>query len=296
MNSGLPSWLRPPLNGDSELSVAIITSLGKLQERGEDQERAANNQAILDWITLLDFGPQHSDFINLRQAGTGKWLLESPEFTNWVDNGKTLYCPGMLGAGKTILSAAVAEELTHRVQDDERVRVVYIYCNFRRQHEQGAGDLMSSLLKQLIQPLYSMPECIHTLYKRHAGPGTRISFGETVACLKSIIADAYSKVYFVIDALDECQVSGNGRMKFLTALMRLQAECQSTISVFATSRFSPEIGEVFTDAAQLEVSAAPEDVRAYLAGRIPELASCVRRSAELQVEIREKITDAVEGM
>ncbi|KAG4441137.1 hypothetical protein IFR05_003358 [Cadophora sp. M221] len=48
----------------------------KLVRHQEDQGR----QTVLDWITLIDYAPQQSDFITRRQAGTGQWLLDSIEY------------------------------------------------------------------------------------------------------------------------------------------------------------------------------------------------------------------------
>jgi Cdc6-like AAA superfamily ATPase len=173
-----------------------MASLDQLHERQGVQERAADHRALLDWITLANTGLQQSDFINQRQAGIGTWLLESPEFKDWLENGNTMYCPGMPGAGKTLLTAVVVEELNSRFQGDESVAVTYLYCNFRRQHEQRADDLLSSLLRQLIQPLPSAPDCVQSLYKRHKSFGTNMSFDEILTCLKSVITNTYSRVFF----------------------------------------------------------------------------------------------------
>ena len=125
---------------------------------------------------------------------------------------------------------------------------------------------------------------------------TRLSFDEIVGSLKSVATTIYSRVFIIVDALDECQVSDNGRTKFLEAILNLQAECQTSINVFATSRFIPEIRERFTDAIQREIVAHPEDVRRYLDGHILGLPRCVRQSLDLQDEIKNKISSAVDGM
>ena len=59
-------------------------------------------EAVLQWISPLNFAQQQSDLSGRRQGGTGSWLLESSEFQERISkDGKTLICQGMPGAGKS---------------------------------------------------------------------------------------------------------------------------------------------------------------------------------------------------
>jgi Cdc6-like AAA superfamily ATPase len=79
----------------------------------------------------LEFPLQQSDFISRRQEGTGQWLIESDEFKTWLNGTrKTLYCPGIPGAGKTMLISIVIDHLLNTIQD-ESIGIAYIYCNYR---------------------------------------------------------------------------------------------------------------------------------------------------------------------
>ena len=114
----------------------------------------------------MDYVSQQNDFISRRQEGTGQWLLESAEFQNWLGAGrKTLFCPGMPGAGKTILTAVVIDELTARFANDPNIGIAYIYCNFRRQDEQKAVRLLASVLKQLAQGRALLPDDVRAVHK-----------------------------------------------------------------------------------------------------------------------------------
>jgi hypothetical protein len=98
----------------------------------------------------LTYAPQQSDFISWRQEGTGQWLLNSDEFQAWINQrGQTLFCPGIPGAGKTILTSIVIDGLNTRFQSNTNVGIAYIYYNFRQQDEQKSEDLLAILLKQL---------------------------------------------------------------------------------------------------------------------------------------------------
>jgi len=256
----------------------------KLVQHKDDQER----RTILDWLTPTDYGTQQSDFISRRQQGTGQWLLDSDEFQKWSNESKqTLFCPGIPGAGKTMITSIVVEHLQAKFRNDPSIGIAYIYCNFRRQQEQNAADLLASLLKQLIQR-QPLPENVTSLYRRHNDERTRPSFDEISKVLHSVVAD-YSKTFIIIDALDECQVS-----RLLSEVFNLQAKTNA--SLFATSRFIPEIMKKFDGSISLEIRASDEDVQRYLDGHMSQLPSCVQRSHDLQEEIKTEIINTIDGM
>ena len=98
----------------------------------------------------FDYGSQQSDYFGNRQSGTGQWFLESAEYQAWLKTkAQTLFCPGIPGAGKTVLTSIVVNNLHERYHDDANVGIAYVYCNFRRQDEQKLDHLLAGLLRQL---------------------------------------------------------------------------------------------------------------------------------------------------
>jgi hypothetical protein len=131
-----------------------------IKELGQQREC----QAIIDWLTPVNYAFQQSDFIARRQEGTGEWVLKSDEFQQWLaQRNKTLFCPGMPGAGKTIISSIVIDHLHKMFGNDPAIGIAYVYCNFRQQNEQKSSDLIVSLLKQLVQEQPSMPDVVKHL-------------------------------------------------------------------------------------------------------------------------------------
>jgi Cdc6-like AAA superfamily ATPase len=171
------------------------------------------------------------------------------------DPEQTLFCPGIPGAGKTILTSTVVEELFTRFENDSNVGIAYLYCNYRRQHEQSLEDLFASLLKQFIQEQPSIPDTVKTLYDRHRDKRTRPSLDEILGILQTV-AVAYSRVFIIVDALDECQVSDGCRQRFLSSLLNLQAKCGANL--FATSRPISSIEKEFEGNSRLEIRASEE--------------------------------------
>jgi Cdc6-like AAA superfamily ATPase len=278
------------LNYASQFSSETKQGVDELGRHNHDVE----NQAIIDWLTPIDYSTQQSDFIARRQKGTGQWLLDSDEFQRWQNDSKqTLFCPGIPGAGKTMITSIVIDHLCDTFQNEADIGIAYLYCNYRRKEEQSPDQLLLSLVKQLVQELPSVPDGVKNLYERHKGKRTRPSFDEISTVLHSVVVD-YSRVFIIIDALDECHGSDGHRQKVLSEVFSLQAK--TATSLLATSRFIPEITKQFEGSIFLEIRASDEDVRRYLDGKIPQLRPFVSRSLALQEEIKAEIIKAVDGM
>ncbi|UKZ74798.1 hypothetical protein TrVFT333_002468 [Trichoderma virens FT-333] len=259
-----------------------------LLSRHRDEE----NDTILDWLTHVNYVSRHNDVISMRQLGTGHWLLESDEFQSWMETRKrTLFCPGIPGAGKTVMTAVVVDYLLSRFRDDNRTGVAYIYCDFRRQDEQKAEGLFLSVLKQLAQKQHSLPLSVRTLYDSQQKSHTRPSLDEILRTLHLVVA-AQSRTFIVVDALDECNAPS--RARFLSEIHSLQAKTGANI--LATSRFDPGITNHFKDMLYLEIRAATEDIGKYLDARMLELPDFVNRHPELREEVKCNIIQQVDGM
>ena len=249
---------------------------------------------ILNWLAPVDYATQQSDYIERRQPGTGQWLLNSPEYQQWLKiSGRTLFCPGIPGAGKTILTATVIDDIDSQFQDDISVGIAYLYCDFRRQLEQSVETLLASLLKQLAQKRASIPDCVRTLYDQYRNKPKRPNLSEILSILHAV-SILYSRVFIIVDALDECQITNACCTRLLSGIFELQARGRANI--FSTSRDNAEIAEKFKGSISLEIRAKDEDVQTYLAGHMDRLPSFVSSDLDLQNKIKATISNAVDGM
>ncbi|KAF2475263.1 uncharacterized protein BDR25DRAFT_254152, partial [Lindgomyces ingoldianus] len=268
---------------------AIQSGVEKIQQ---DQDYTKYRQ-VVEWISPSDYPAQQSDIIKRRQEGTGQWFLDAPEVAGWLTEvGGTLFCPGIPGAGKTMIAAIAIDHLLKSAQNSSH-GVVYVYCNYKAQEEQDASSMLAAILKQLVQAQPSAVEPVERLHKQHANRGTRPSLDEICSTLQDVLKH-YSTAHIVIDALDECRDSDGTRRTFLAKLRLLQAG--RDIRLMATSRSIPEIEEAFRDAMKLEIQASGEDVKRFVAGQIYRLPKCIQRSDALQDMVQEKIVEVVDGM
>ena len=248
---------------------------------------------LMAWISPTDFPAQQSDFIGRKQQGTGQWFLDASEVAQWLREPKgTLFCPGIPGAGKTMIAAIAVDHLLNTVQSST-IGVTYVYCNYKAQEEQGTNNLLAAILKQLVQARSSLMEPVERLYAQHVNQGTRPSVDDIFNALLDVLVK-FSAVYVVIDAVDECRDSDGTRRLFLAKLQDLQAK--TDLRIMVTSRMIPDIINEFKTALRLEVRASDEDVKRFVAGQVQRLPRCIQRDAALQKMVQDKITEAVSGM
>ena len=265
----------------------IEHKLEKLVSLSDDHER----RDILEFISTRDEGVVLADTLKQSHEGSGRYLLETEEFKSWLDGNQTLFCPGIPGAGKTVMTSIVVDHLQRQYLDTPAVGIVYFFCNFSQLSTITENTLMACLLRQLVQSMSQMPDAIHDLVARYKEHKKRPQLGDIYQCV-NLVASKLSRIYIMIDALDECEEIV--RNCILSRIFDLQSKYR--LSFFATSRFVTDITSQFERHPWLEIRAHPDDVKSYLSGQITKLRPFVRRDASLQGLIIESITKAIDGM
>jgi hypothetical protein len=132
-----------------------------------------------------------------------------------------------------------------------------------------------------------------SLYHHHVKKRTRPTLSEWSKLLQSEVR-RLSKVFIIIDALDECPESNGTRDSFLIEIRKLQP----SIHLLVTSRHIPTISD-FENAARVDVRASDKDVRRYLKDRIERerrLVRHVKADPTLQETIINTIVEKAKGM
>jgi hypothetical protein len=258
-----------------------------------DYTATRHKHDLMRWICPVDYHVQQHDFIDRRQAGTGQWFLQDTKFQAW-DRSKdaTLFCPGIPGAGKTIIAALVVDHLL-RSQHVANEPVTFIYCNYKRQSEQSAKHMLSSILRQIVDIQPGITKLVQNLYTSHTTKRTIPSSDEIRQILEAVSRDLH-RLTVVVDALDEYDTSA--RQDFLSAVQTLRGQCE--IRFLATSRFLPAIEShsVFLGKPKLEVRASDEDLERYIRSRAGELHGRVVSKPDLFEGLVSSTVGAVGGM
>lgn len=286
-------WV-PKLNQSSQTIYEVKDSVDRLDRGHQEHKQNEERQIITDWLSPIKHDSQHSDIVAKRHEGTGQWLLNSDKFQHWLNkDNQILFCPGMPGAGKTMIASIAIDYLYAAHQTDPSIGIAYLYCNFQLQDEQKPVQLLASLLKRLLERRPTLPDSTKNLYECHKSKQTRPSLKEISKELQSIIT-SFSTTFIAIDALDECQLSDGDESSFLSEILSLQANTR--VNLFVTSRPIPRIEKQFQGCASLKIRASEEDVDRYINGRMQCLPSFVQKNPDMQKKIKTEIIKAVDGM
>ncbi|KAH0536690.1 hypothetical protein FGG08_006456 [Glutinoglossum americanum] len=242
-------------------------------------------------VLLATHDTEHS---GKKELGNGYWrpmfsrtgLMEPGEFCGVLDFVKA-------GAGKTILVSIVVDYL-ERSFEKENVAIAYIYCSYKEQEDQTVVNLIASLLQQLVQRNPIISDEVMSLHRSHIRKRTRPKLDEYSSLLQSEVC-RFSKVFIVIDALDECPESKRTRDNFLVEVRKLQPR----IHLLVTSRHVSTIEREFEKSARVEIRASDEDVKRYLEGRVKtegRLVRHVKADPALQDTIVNTIAEKAKGI
>jgi len=80
----------------SEQAQAALLELDKRVEDVQMTQSRQEHRMIAEWLSPINFPITHNDICSRRQQGTGLWLLNSPEYQDWIyGTDDVLWCPGI---------------------------------------------------------------------------------------------------------------------------------------------------------------------------------------------------------
>ncbi|KAL8712546.1 MAG: hypothetical protein Q9225_006922 [Loekoesia sp. 1 TL-2023] len=258
-----------------------------------DLDAATERDKVLDWISVVKPEQKHYDMRLRRLEGTGEWLLQNPCFKQWHDQSiykaNTLWCYGIPGSGKSILASLVIDHLRYAAFDTQSL-VAHIYFDYKDQEYQSLGQILASLLKQVAGAQPELPPIVNILYRRLKRQQKVPQQQDIVQALLTICREQ-KKVYFVIDALDECDP------RLRKSFIEFLGNSKVFASIFVTSRSYPsDITKSFEFWPQIEIKADSSDLRIYILEAIDQSDWRGDIADSFKEKIADKIIAKAQGM
>ena len=153
---GIDDALKKGLKGQAIQYQAIESLRLEGQRAAREKEHGFKERkraTIIGWLSPLTFQERQSELYNqcTQQNVSIPSLLESPEFAAWASGRPwRLRCDGEPGAGKTFVCALAVERLK-TIFKGQDVPILCIYLDYKESRVQTLSNLISSLLKQLLQ-------------------------------------------------------------------------------------------------------------------------------------------------
>lgn len=149
-------------------------------------------------VWLYDYKGDYLLNLSRRTHDLGRWLQATPEYERWLTNYGCLRYIGIPGCGKTLIAAAIVEDLLAQNEN-----VVYFFFTFSSPISLTALAVFTSLIRQVLE-LYNkkqirIPRNVHELFKDDS---LALSVPRLRLLLETLILD--QDIIYVIDGLDEC--------------------------------------------------------------------------------------------
>ena len=277
----------------------IQDELVKNREHNENKDLKEDYQKQKKWLlagTSAELrAPAMHNRANLdhRHPETCKWILKTPNYKTWRDQEtpSLFYLSGEGGYGKSYLVSTIIEDLEKQIslQSRSKPRLLYFFCKSGDNATQHGVKIMLHLVSQLFTACIDevsdegdkLSDEQHMKYKtvvgvikssreklRSSGGEKDSSFLQIDSALQPIFIDLAefinTKLFVVVDALDECRDFTKG---FLDALKALP-ESGLDIRVLISSRPDDLIGSALSEVRYMEIEVNKEtnhaDILAYV--------------------------------
>ncbi|KAH6889275.1 Pfs, NB-ARC and ankyrin domain protein [Thelonectria olida] len=241
--------------------------------------------ALLDSLRFDQIDARQMTIKNAH-AKTCKWLLQTPQYLDWLDNNKLndhlgfLWIKGKPGTGKSTLMKKMKDNV-----------ILSFFFNARGDDlEKSVIGLYRSILLQLLERLPNLQHVFDSLGLATWKTGCH---QWSVESLKTLFEQAvqglgYSKVLCFIDALDECdELQVRDMISFLVSLGERTAEVGISFRVCFSSRHYPQITIAKGLSLILEGQEGHgQDITNYISGELKLGHS--RLAEQIRADVREK--------
>ena len=193
-----------------------------------------------------------------------------------------------------MLSATVIEDARRLCSTDPDTCFAYYYFDFNDAAKRKPHSMVSSLLGILGCSMQSQPQCIRDLHDKHLSAQQEPSFNDIVSALLSVLQGC-SKVYIVLDALDEC----SEQEKLLKCICTIESTCKNA-NIFASSRREYNIMEALVDRVKYDIdmktAAVDADIEIFVRNFLSTDRSLGKWPSDTKEEIRTELCRRSGGM
>ena len=165
-----------------------------------------------------------------RKQGNTRWICHDERYKQWKQEkqSSTLWCTGILGSGKTVLSANVVEDLKITTLEV----VAYFFCKHDEVESLQTRTIIGSIARQIFD--HVKPDFVEAIAEIRSGT---IDTDQVLGYIQKLLPSNSHKYFIIIDGLDECEEKETRMvLQYLKQLLAFkqvfQVYCSSRPDVF----------------------------------------------------------------
>ncbi|KAF8858160.1 hypothetical protein BDZ45DRAFT_802669 [Acephala macrosclerotiorum] len=226
----------------SKTMATIAGDMSALNRAIESAQSDQRRRELLKWLSVIDPSENYRNALGKREVDTtGYWLTRNHEgYGGWKEAPNSfLWLHGKAGSGKSVLCSSIIKGLENSYDLDPKVAIAYFYFSFNDKKKQNTDELLCSLIRQLWCKRPDKPPIVQNLdqcEKKNHRPDL-----ETLKQTLAAMICGFSRVYIIIDALDECPNEDGLRERLLKTLCGLHKANHSNFHLLCTSRSESDI-------------------------------------------------------
>ncbi|KAF8462703.1 hypothetical protein BDZ91DRAFT_327772 [Kalaharituber pfeilii] len=277
-------------------------------ERIEKEDKRRRRVEITNWLAAADSSSDQEYYESLRREypGTGSWVLKNKNVQHWFDvsnaTNNELWLFGIPGAGKTVLTSVIIEELqkisarTSHSTGATPVSVAYFYCRYRTENKDSFNAVGRGILAQLIQN----KEEIWSLIWDKLAEGGEMTL-QSSKLLKELLEIAMKDStisFIVLDGLDECEKTA--RKEIISTLRaigeNINQQLPGAIRLLFVSTKEPDIQKHLSDVIKVQLKPQDSDIQQYTKVWAVKIQRRFRLSDVETADIVAKVLERAKGM
>ncbi|CAJ2504398.1 Uu.00g117920.m01.CDS01 [Anthostomella pinea] len=289
----------PPMQGcqsaiqmlENELAKLSISPDG-LTSPNAPSKREIKHQ-VLKWLERTNPSPLHNQSRQLHEDHTGQWMLRNQEWQKFREgHSRSLWIHGIPGAGKTILSSYLIEQLQQQQPlGVSRYGCTYYYCYFGHNQDETEPLLRWIIVQLCRQASNFLPQGLALAHERSLEPTC-----EQLMDYIAKVLDQFDVAFLAIDAVDESKPVE----KLLSVLEILGTDLRyEKLKLLITSRKYVEIEccmAKFSVPVSMSDSEVEEDIRLYVNSTLKADSKFRWHTQSLRTEVEKALAKGAKGM
>ena len=202
---------------------ALVSKLSEAHTKEwEEKRRRRERKAKVKFLNACSTYNHMTAWRQARKQGNASWIMSNESYLKWKENGGALWCSGIVGSGKSVLSANVVDDIRLSAADNV---VACFFCRHDEVDSLKYTTILRSVARQLLE---SAPACFEDWQ------GHSLDIDEIIDQLERVPHSFAKSAYIIIDGLDEC--ANEDRDLVLTSLRDLNGHMGGQFHIYCSSR------------------------------------------------------------